>query len=317
MWLGYVNSIPLLILDFCLIQFWVNVATSPYQAMIPDMVPKDRQGTASAYMGMSTLLGQLAGFVIYGFLGAPLPVTMAIISTLMVFCMAYSVWRLPEPSAKDNPAPKGSIFGTLAEAFRINPREHPDFMRLIASRFMINMGFYTCTAILSYYVAFTLGANNHDQVLTTIMLIATVSGLVGNFPAGILSDRVSKKVVVYVSNTITGAAVLCFALTGSVWVAMVAAFVFGVGLGAFQAVDWAFATNLLPQRDEAKYMGVWHVAFTVPQVVAPLIGLPVAYYVNTHATNGLGYRATMLLALAYFVIGTLMIRPIKEKVVVR
>jgi MFS family permease len=161
----------------------------------------------------------------------------------------------------------------------------------------------------------TLRADDPRLVFTLIMLITTVSGLAGNFPAGVLSDRVSKKAVIYVSNAITSAAVLGFLLTSQVWVALAAASVFGAGLGAFMAVDWAFATNLLPERDEAKYMGVWHVAFTVPQVVAPLIGLAVAYVFNIRIGGGFGYRVAMGLALAYFIMGTIMIRPIRERVI--
>jgi len=72
---------------------------------------------------------------------------------------------------------------------------------------------------------------------------------------------------------------------------------------------------LLPERDEAKYMGVWHVAFTVPQAIAPLIGLAVAYAFNIRIGGGFGYRVAMGLALVYFIMGTIMIRPIREKVI--
>ncbi len=71
---------------------------------------------------------------------------------------------------------------------------------------------------------------------------------------------------------------------------------------------------LLPERDKAKYMGVWHVAFTVPQVIAPLLGLAVAYAFNIRI-GGFGYRVAMGFALVYFIIGTIMIRPIREKVI--
>src|SRR5438128_2044498 len=55
------DSIPLLVLDFCLIQLWVGFATSPYQALLPDLVPKERQGVASGYMGLASILGNLGG----------------------------------------------------------------------------------------------------------------------------------------------------------------------------------------------------------------------------------------------------------------
>ncbi|OFX16686.1 MAG: hypothetical protein A2Z18_03960, partial [Armatimonadetes bacterium RBG_16_58_9] len=282
-WMAWVDSIPLLIVDFCIIQLWINAATAPYQAMMPDMVPKQHQGTASAYMGMSGLVGQLGGLILCGVLitrRGGLVMIMIILSAIMAASMVYTVWRLPERSAPDNPAPRAGLLATMVESFRVSPREHPDFFRLIGSRFVINMGFYSVTQFLLYYVSDTLRAPRPVDVVTIIFVIATISGLLGNFPAGILSDRMSKKRVVYVSTAITSAAALVFLLTSSVRVALGAAFMFGAGFGAFMAVDWAFATNLLPERDEAKHMGVWHIAFTVPQVIAPFIGGTVAHVFN-------------------------------------
>jgi MFS family permease len=316
LWLAGVHSIPLLIIDFCLIQLWVNVATSPYQAMIPDMVPRERQGTACAYMGMSSLIGQLGGLMICGLLMARpggLSIIVATMSGLMVATMLYTVLRLPEPTAASNPAPRIGLVRTVIESFRVNPREHADFFRLIASRFVVNMGFYSATEFLFYYVQDTLRAPDHDKATFQILAVATISGVLGNFPAGMLGDRMSKKRVVYVSTAIAAAGALVFSLTSSMQVALGAAFVFGMGWGAFLAIDWAFATNLLPRRDEAKHMGIWHVAFTVPQVVAPLIGGVVAYYFNQHVAQGFGYRIVLLLVIVYLAVGATMIRPIKER----
>ncbi len=317
-----IGSIGVLILDFCLIQLWVNVATSPYQALIPDMVPKERQGTASAYMGLTSLVGQLGGLILTSSLIGTnkqvsphgLSIIMAVLAGLLVLTMIYTAWQVRERPAVGNPAPRVRLTGTVVDAFRVKPSEHPDFFRLIASRFVINMGFYTATEFLLYYVSDTLKAPKPEDVVGYILVIATISGLIGNFPAGVLSDRVSKKLVIYISAAISATAALIFVLASTIPVALGAAFVFGMGLGAFMAVDWAFATNLLPERDEAKYMGVWHVAFTVPQVIAPLIGGLVAYGVKLHFGPGMGYRAVMCLVIVYLAIGTAMIRPIRERV---
>jgi MFS family permease len=317
LWLGAVSSIPLLMVDFCLIQLWVNLATSPFQAMIPDLVPKQRQGIASAYMGMASLLGQLGGLILCGILitrPGGLWMIVFTLAGLLVATMLYSVVRLPESSAAANPAPRVGLGGALVESFRVNPRDHPDFFRLIGSRFVINMGFYTATQFLLYYVSDTLRAPRPVDTVTQIFVITTISGLLGTFPAGKVSDRMSKKVVIYASAAVTGVAALVFVLTSSIEIALGAAFLFGAGFGAFMAVDWAFATNLLPHRDEAKYMGIWHVAFTVPQVVAPLIGGLVAYFFNQRVAPGFGYRVVISLVMIYFAIGTAMIRPIKERI---
>jgi MFS family permease len=316
LWLASVQSIAALLGAFCLIQFWVNVATSPYQAMIPDLVPKARQGTAAAYMGLASLLGQLGGLILCGLLitkPGGLWLIEIVFSGLLFAAMVYTVLRLPEATAADNPATHLRFGAALIESFRINPKEHPDFFRLIISRFVINTGFYTAMAFLLYYVGDTLRAAHPVEVFTRLAVITTISGLLGIFPAGIMSDRVSKKRLVYVSMAITAAAALIFVLTKSIPVAFGAAFIFGAGFGAFMAVDWAFATNLLPEKDEAKFMGIWHVAFTVPQIVAPLIGGPVAYYFNQTVAPGFGYRVVLSLVVIYLLLGTVLIRPIKER----
>jgi len=42
---------------YIVIQFFLNVANGPYQALIPDRIPWQYHGTASAWMGVCTLLG--------------------------------------------------------------------------------------------------------------------------------------------------------------------------------------------------------------------------------------------------------------------
>jgi MFS family permease len=329
LWLAHIGSlpthiglIPLLMLDFCLIQFWLGVATSPYQAIVPDMVPKERQGAASAYMGMGSLLGQLAGLILCTYLiriRGGLWIIMASFSALLVAAMLFTVCHVRERPAIEPdgaaPGPRSGLMETLLQSFHVRPREHPDFFWLIASRFVINMGFYSATEFLLYYVSDTLRAPQPEQTVGVIFIVVTVSGLLGNFPAGILSDRVSKKLVVYVSTAITGVAALVFLLTSSITVAFVAAFIFGMGFGAFAAVDWALATNLLPEHDEAKFMGVWHVSFTVPQVIAPVVGGLLAYIFNQQFGQGFGYRVVLFLVLVYLAIGAAMIQPIRERVI--
>jgi MFS family permease len=326
LWLSQVNTLLGVFLAFCAIQLWVNLATSPYQALVPDLVPKEKQGTAAAYLGLGSLLGQLGGLILCGMLirkPGGLLIIMATLSFLLVATMLYTALRVHEQPATDNSLPRLGPWATLKHSFDVSPRAHPDFFWLIASRFVINMGFYSATEFLLYYVTDTLGAPKPVDVVTQIFVITTISGLLGNFPSGILSDRVSKKLVVYISAAITATAALVFLLASSINVALGAAFIFGAGFGAFMAVDWALATNLLPEHDEAKYMGIWHVAFTVPQVVAPFIGGMVAYYFNHRIHSlfghdlgpGFGYRVVLFLVIIYFGIGVLLLRPVRERVI--
>ncbi len=314
-WLPRAQSVAELALAFCLTQLLVNAATAPYQAMLPDMVPPQRQGIASAWMGLTSLLGQLGGLVLAGWL-VPVPGGLALLGVVLAVLLAaaagYTVARLPERSAVDNPAPRLRPRALLREAFRFRAGEHPDFFRLVLSRFVINLGFFTCTGFLLYYVSDALAAPEPVRTVTTIFVISTVAGLFGNFPAGWLADRRSKKSLVYVAIGLTAAAALIFLATSAVPVALAAAFLFGAGWGAFMAVDWAFATNLLPPGREGKYLGLWHLSATVPQVVAPLLGGVVAFGLNRVHGHGLGYRVVLLLAAGWLVAGAVLLRPVRE-----
>ncbi len=331
LWLGKIGTttpslslLPLLMFDFCLIQFWTNIGTAPYQAFVPDLVKKENQGAASAYMGMGSLIGQLGGLLLCGLLVQQPNGILTICWTLsigFVVAMLFTVFTVHEESAAENPSPRMSTWQAMKYSFQVNPREHPDFFWLIASRFVINMGFYTATEFLLYYTSDTLRAPNPAQTVLKIMAIATVSGLLGNFPAGIYADRISKKKIVYIAATLTGAAIFGFLVTSNISFALGMAFIFGAGYGAFQAVDWALATNLLPDYDEAKFMGIWHAAFTIPQVIAPIVGGAVAYLFNEGALksavasygSGFGYRVVLCLVIVYLGAGCLILRPVRER----
>jgi MFS family permease len=322
LWLARIDSIPLLIFDFCLIQFWVNFATSPYQALMPDLVPKERQGTASSYMGIATIVGNVSGLLTCSvFIKQPdgLMRLMLVIAGVLVLAMLATVALVRERSAVENPAPSTGPLATIVDSFRVNPREHPGFFWLISSRFMINMGIYTTTQFLFYYVSDTLRAPNPQPTVFAILIIVNVTALIGAFPAGILADRTAKKRVVYLTVGLCVVAAFAFLLTSSILVAMGAAAVFGLGYGAFQAVDWALATNLLPERDEAKFMGIWHVAFTVPQVIAPIIGgtLAHALKVQNPGDPGIAYRVVLFLVVIYLAGGAILLRPIRERIFAR
>ena len=317
-----VQNIAQLLIVFCLLQLFINIGATPYQALVPDLVPKDKQGAASAYMGMGSLLGQLGGLVLCGVLlqrRGGLTIVMVTIAAVLLLALGWTMWRVPEKAihtpgaAALGKAPGISPFQVLFGSLRSDMRDNRDFFLLIASRFVINTGFYTATQFLLYYVTDTLRAPNPQQTVVNLSLFSLVSGLIGNFPAGIYSDRFSKKLVIYISATVTGFGAILFVTTSSIPVAYFAAFFFGAGFGAFQAVDWAMATNLLPERDEAKFMGIWHLAFTVPQVIAPLIGGGVAYFFNAQFGGGFGYRVVLFLVVVYLFLGTLLIRPIREK----
>jgi MFS family permease len=148
--------------------------------------------------------------------------------------------------------------------------------------------------------------------LLPLLLGAIISSLV----AGVLSDRYGRKLMVYISGGLQAFVVAMFLFFSGFELAVLLGLVFGLGYGAYQAVDWALASDVLPSEDDyAKDMGVWHVSFTLPQVLAVPIG---GILLDTFQRVGrgidrpnLGYTVLFSLAFVYFVLGTVLVRQVK------
>lgn len=65
---GLAGSWWILLAGYVLLQFMDNIAQGAYQGLMPDVVPEDRRGKASAALAISQLTGTLAGAVIPGVL---------------------------------------------------------------------------------------------------------------------------------------------------------------------------------------------------------------------------------------------------------
>jgi len=286
---------------------------------MPDLVPAAKHGLASAYMGLAIILGQgfalpFAGILIQGVifpllsLDARLLLLSGIVLAVFVGTMLWTALGIHE-----QPQERQSRRSLIAHILDIRLKAEPDFTWLIVSRFFINMGFYTAVFFLAFYIRESIGLGDKaPMAVAWLALIVTYAGLVGNWPAGKYADRTSKKRILYITCVIIAVAVVWFLLVKTlVWV-YVAGLVFGIGWGAFQAVDWALAANLVPIKETGRYMAIWHLAFTVPQVFAPAVG-PLADKVNELYGHGLGWRVALGFILIYLAIGVFAIRFIHER----
>jgi Na+/melibiose symporter-like transporter len=309
------GNFPLLMVSFFGIQLFLNIANGPYQALLPDTVEPERHGIASAYMGGALLLGQLFGaLALLAYSLGFVSLTGVLGGILVLLCIgAIVTWK----QVPDSPAPLAErlpFAKAMATLTDLRVKENPDFFQLLASRFFVNLSYSTVVAFLLYYLQDTiqLGEAGAGKFQPIIILTATVAGLIGTLLAGSALKTLSKKQVVYFSSAVIGLAALIFAFTSSQLMVLVLAFLFGGGWGAFQAVDWALAVNLLPKGGAARYMAVWHVCMTVPQIIAPLFGR-VADSLNKSYGLGFGWRAAMFSTVIYLIIGTLLLRKVTER----
>ncbi len=288
---------------FVFLEAAMNVAGGPYQAVIPDYVEPWRRGRASAWMSAYQSLGNAAGLLVAGFVH-DLRAVASLLAAALTTTYAITATHLRTLAMGSD----GRTYTSDHLHAGTPPARRATFAALLLSRGLINVGFFTLLGFLLFFVRDALHVRGSVLEMQTALLFLTftLSAVVGAVAGARPSDRYDKRLVVTSAVGLTALALAVLAATSSLDVAYGAAAFAGVGWGAFASADWALATALLPQRAMATAMGIWNVATTVPQVIAPLVAAPlVVRFERVHA--GLGVRAAVVLALLEFVAGAALI----------
>ncbi len=323
------SSLPLYIFAFMWVEFWNNVATAPYSALIPDVVPKDQRGSASGWYGLmnifGTFVGALAPFIFVTNGQTDIVGLYYFVAFVLFFAMLGTVVFVHEPQVTVNPPPF-----RLGEFTRglVAPLKDHDFRWVFLTRFLMVMGTFTVQEFLQFYMGDVVKdfnffgmqfASNAAQAASVFILGLLVGALPSSITAGYLSDRFGRKLMVYISSAFQAVVPMIFVLFAPNFaITAMLGIVFGIGYGAYQSVDWAMASEVLPSEDDyAKDMGVWHVAFTLPQVIAtPIAGFLLDTFNRVGTTTGasptMGYNVIFTLATVYFILGTVLVRRIRK-----
>eukprot|EP00484_Ammonia_sp_Unknown_P030347 CAMPEP_0197035750 /NCGR_PEP_ID=MMETSP1384-20130603/13456_1 /TAXON_ID=29189 /ORGANISM="Ammonia sp." /LENGTH=619 /DNA_ID=CAMNT_0042465847 /DNA_START=63 /DNA_END=1922 /DNA_ORIENTATION=+ len=207
--------------------------------------------------------------------------------------------------------------------FESSPFWSQDFVWLFVSRFFIQMGAIIVQENLQYYLRDTKGGDftllgillAKDEVQAVAVLFAPLlcGALISSIVSGIVSDIYGqqRKFLVYVSGTLMS--VCCILFGFNRWFAfdIILSLFFGFGFGIFSAIDWAMATDVLPNANSyGRDMGFWNLSMTLPQVIgSPIVGYLIDIFRKLNYVH-LGWLAIFLFSACNFVIGTSLVKKI-------
>ena len=322
---GKPSSVVWWTVAFLWVELFNNIATAPYSALIPDLVPAEQRGSASGWLGLMTILGMFLG----GLMGFMINVlggisgTYFILMGVMLLGMIVTLWGVKEPAVYTIRKFEWNEFLRGL----VDPFKHSDFTWVFLTRLLVTMGIYTVQEFLQYYMGDVIGApfvlagvgklaDTPEQAVSFFIMPLMLGAIIITLVAGVLSDRYGRKLMVYLSGALMGLVALVFVLFHSFTLAVFMGVIFGLGYGAYESVDWALASDVLPSMDDyAKDMGVWHVAMVLPQVIAtPVAGFLLDNFQRVgRAQNipNLGYVVIFMVAVVYFIIGTVFVKQIK------
>lgn len=311
-----------------LVQLFSNIALGPFTALLPDTVNPREHGRASGFMGVARLAGDTGGLILAAMLlsakhlhGQPVKTITAfhdermlllcgLIAGFTLVALVTTCVTIREQPLRRRPA--ASVRQIVLGSFAVDIKGNRDFFWLSLSRAVTNVGFYMFLEVLFFFFRFTLRHPDPEYATQLVLLPAIGAAVVSSIPSGLLSDRFGRRPMVFAAQFIMAAAAALFVLARSLPVAMVAAIPAGLAYGIFTAVEWAFACNLLPKGEAARYLGVWNASAVVPQILAfPLAGALGSAVSARYA--GLGWRVDFALAAACCLVGAYFLIHVRER----
>jgi len=174
------------------------------------------------------------------------------------------------------------------------------------------MGLSEILVYIQYYLADIILVKNPALMSSVVVAIGILVGIPTSMVAGVLSDKIGRKPIVYMSSIVMSLSAfiyLLLSLTPNIWGVIFVAVIFGLGYGAYKSVDWALAMDVIPPEAAAKNMGIWQAFILIPKVVSPLIAGGILH--STQGSNrSIGYIIIFALAVLYFLGSTLCILPV-------
>jgi len=293
LWMFYAaSSITSLTLSYYALQVGMNVAIGPYQAVISDYIVPEGRGRASAWMVVFRALGNGCGLLVAGFVGDVRAVALALAAALAA---GYFVTIVPVLRVR--PRPVGGMTLDVDARFRT----------LFASRGFINLAVYTFLSVLFPFAHEAMRIAQPRTPIAVCFAAFTLCGVVGAAAAARPADRCDKRLVLTIAGMVIALCLAVLAAASDPAIAYVASCVAGCAWGAFFTAEWALATVVFPEDAMASAMAIWNVAATVPQIVAPLITVPLVDAFDARA-QGLGPRGAIVLTIAELLLGTLWLR---------
>lgn len=304
--MGLANTIAQIAIAWTIVSIGYNFASAPLSAVMPDRVPRAARGTFSAIGGIGIMLGALGGQILGSAFSRNIQSGYLVLAGFSIVMLTlFAVFNKDRSSAALEREPFS--LREFLSTFWVNPIAHPDYFWAFTGRFLLFTGYFSAVGYKLYILQDYIGLGEDAVGLLPTLAIANLAGiLITTVIAGPLSDRLGRrKIFVFLSSVILalGLVVPLIAPTAGGMIAF--SFIVGVGFGAFQSVDTALMSEVLPSaKTFGKDLGVVNIAATLPQTLAPAIagGIVLAF----------GYAALFPVGMVIALLGAIAVFPIKS-----
>lgn len=275
--MGLSSSLGVLAVAYMALWFVANFYQGAISAILPDRVPVERRGVASAVIGLGTPLGILYAVNLVARVSQFWGYT--IVGGIFVLASLALAFGAREESSRDMdrvvrtrrsaPHVVQSFFAAFASR---------DFTLAFISRAGLFLSYFTVSGYLYYTLQDYVGAQNlpDGNVAVAVSLLSTLSVVTWTIVAtisGWVADKLDRrKLFVGLSAAGMGLSMLVPILSPT-WTGMVIYSVLsGAFVGIYFAVDLAVMSLVLPDKaNEGRDFGILAVATGLPQILSSVI----------------------------------------------
>jgi MFS family permease len=311
-WLIVTGDLTWITIGWLLMQLGFNAFLAAITAILPDQVPEEQRGMVSGFLGMCIQGGVLAGIYVAQFAQGDIVKMFSWPMYVCAACLLVFLLTLKDRKLDKKDAQPIDLM-RFVKSFWINPRTAPDFSWAFVSRFLLTMGLATLISYQVYYLIDVLKVAPAEipTYLFKATLLLTIATVAASAFSGWLSDRIGRrKIFVLMSALIYGAGLLVVGNASSFNQFVIGVTICGIGQGVYMAIDMALVAAVLPSKgaDAAKDFGIFNIANTLPQSIAPTIA-PI--FLSIGAAGG-NYTALFTAAGVFAVAGAVSIVPIRS-----
>lgn len=317
--LVFAPSIWVLALGYLMLQIADDVATGPYSALIPQLVPSEHRGKAASVMGMYQSLANILGAAGVAWLGGQFVLFMVILAIVHLVAMTVvlrTAGKDPGHSTQEElsgQTPIQEIFEGIKELWK-----NLNFRWVWLTRFLVAMGASILVSFGNNFLkdeikVFRIGTfelKTEVEAAGILIVAMAFTSFVGAMLGGRVADRTDRRKVAAIAGMIMFLAMLPFAFIDRYGTLVAVAMIYGIGNGVYMSADWALAADVLPDPDSfGKDLGIWQSSIAVPQLFVGLVGALIDMI--NRIRPGTGYGVAFAISASLFLLSSVLVRKVQ------
>lgn len=318
--LALTESLWLLVIAAMLISAFSNTVQGPWQALVPDTVPKNQHGLAAGIKTLLEAVGAISGVAIVTLSVARGQLWLSLLAAAALFWVIllptlFTLWRVDGQGSQHRQPSQPSLPADYFSLSRLTAifRETPIFFWWIVNRLLFwSAGIGVRTFLLNYMEdVLNLPLANIEKVINNgWLIIGGGVALLLVLLAGVMADRLGRRPLLIAAGALAASGSLLLIFVRDVTGLLAATTLVVGGASIFISASWALATDLTPQAQGALYLGIANGA-TVIGSISGRLGGPLIDGVNqlTHTTH-LGYSLVFGIAALCFAGSSLVVAKI-------